>query len=396
MKRGQGEWCFNQRKDGTWTARKQFGRKENGKPNIVAFYDKTLAAVRRKAKEYEHTLEEGLEDLSTLTLYNYIRSWLTEYKQNSVKATTYDGMEVALNVRIKPYSIANIQLCNLNTRICQQYINNLTTTSQKYSRATIIKTYNLINQCMKHAVQMRDITKNPMEYVKIPAEDIVQTKEVATKFFTSKQADQIKQKSLERDYKNNLKHKYGPVIVLLMYTGLRIGECLALKWGDVDFSTEELKISKNLATIKDRSDSSRKTKVVETTAKTKKSCRIVPISKTAKDMLLLLKELAPYTPTSTDYVVMTSKGTSPTRRNIARAWDTILAECNFDITNDKEGYGLHSLRHTFVSMLLEKKVDIKIISELVGHRKVSTTYDIYAHLIPSQKHLSVKLLDSDK
>ena len=59
-KRGQGEWSFSQRKDKLWTARRQFGKKENGKPNIVAFYGKSITEVRRKAKEYEEKLTSQL------------------------------------------------------------------------------------------------------------------------------------------------------------------------------------------------------------------------------------------------------------------------------------------------------------------------------------------------
>ena len=88
------------------------------------------------------------------------------------------------------------------------------------------------------------------------------------------------------------------------------------------------------------------------------------------------------------YVFTTSTGKIVSARNVRRGLDRLLRECGI-----KDDYGLHSLRHTFVSLLLEKGVDIKIISELIGHEKVSTTYNIYAHLMPNQKETSVQLLD---
>ena len=51
-KRGQGEWSYTQRKDKLWTARKQFGKKSDGKPNIKAFYGKYITEVKQKAQEY--------------------------------------------------------------------------------------------------------------------------------------------------------------------------------------------------------------------------------------------------------------------------------------------------------------------------------------------------------
>ena len=194
-KRRQGEWCFYERKDGIWTARKQFGKKENGKPNIVAFYGgkgkKGETEVRRKAKEYESKLatNQTQTEQTKITLYDYINNWLRTYKAKTVKATTYDSLEDALEVRIKPYDIANVQLHNLTIDLCQEYINQLTDSNKKYSLATITKTYNMINSCLKLAVGKGDIPKNPMEYAILPSEANVQTQQKDARFFT---ADEVK------------------------------------------------------------------------------------------------------------------------------------------------------------------------------------------------------------
>jgi len=93
-----------------------------------------------------------------------------------------------------------------------------------------------------------------------------------------------------------------------------------------------------------------------------------------------------------DYVVVSKKGTHATARNVSRTLGDILENCSF--TDKEKKYGLHSLRHTFASLLLAKGADIKSISEILGHEKTSTTYDIYAHLIADQKNTAIDLLDT--
>ena len=91
-----------------------------------------------------------------------------------------------------------------------------------------------------------------------------------------------------------------------------------------------------------------------------------------------------------DFVSTSKTGQIANVRNVSRCLNTILKNAGID---NPDNYSPHSLRHTFVSMLLAKGVDIKIISELIGHEKVSTTYNIYAHLMPNQKEEAIKALD---
>lgn len=397
QKRGQGEWSYTQRKDKLWTARKQFGKKSDGKPNIKAFYGKSITEVKRKAMAYENQLATNRSDnVKKVTLYEYLIDWLQTYKRMSVKNTTYDGLEYAIEIRIKPFDIANIQLNNLSTQLCQQYINELVNSNKKYSLATITKTYNLLNNCLNHAEGVGDINKNPMAFVKLPSADKVQTATKEATFFTSNEVKLICSQARKVYSNNKPVYYYGDIIILLIYTGMRIGECLGLKWNDIDFENNTICIDNTISVVTNRNENSnKKTMVTDTFPKTKKSIRKIPMSNKAKDALLHFQSLSESFITEQSYVVISKNGKPSNARNIRRTLDSILEGCGLKKKNINEGYGLHSLRHTFVSMLLNKGVDIKIISELVGHEKVSTTYNIYAHLIPEQKELSVHLLDDE-
>lgn len=393
-KRGQGEWCFYEQKNGNWTARKQFGRKENGKPNIVALYGGKgkdgLRDVKRKVKVYEEKLATNQNSACKTTLYDYISKWLEVYKKQSVKSTTYDTLEDTIEVRIKPYPIANIQIANLTIDICQEYINQLTTSKRKYSLATITKTYNTINSCLRLAVGKGDIQKNPMEYVVLPSEANVQSQQRNINFFTPEQAKLLCDEARKKHTNGEAKYYYGNAIVLMLHTGMRIGECLGLRWQDVDFENRTILVDNTISTIVNRDEAvNKKTVLIDTSPKTEKSARVIPMSDKAKEALIAIRDNTKTKITKSSYIIVTKNGNIASARNVRRAFDRLLEICNIP----NQDYGLHSLRHTFVSILLAKGVDIKIISDLVGHEKVSTTYNIYAHLMPKQKETSVKLLD---
>lgn len=390
-KRGQGEWSFSQRKDGLWTARKQFGKKDNGKPNIIAFYGKNLTDVRKKAKEYEAGLacNRG-QVIAKDTVYSYVKRYITTYKIHSVKQTTYDVLEDTCEIRLKPFSLAMVPLNNVTTEKCQEYINELTACDKKYSLATIAKAYNLINSCFNYAVGVGDLQKNPMEYVKLPSADKVQTQTKDITIFNFEEVELIYNECL-RTYRNGTPvYQYGDLIILMLYSGIRIGECIGLTWEDVDFDKNEIYINNTIAVVKNR-DENGKTKytLTNTSTKTKKSNRTVQLSKRAKMALLRIKAKHKSAMPS-DFVSTSKTGQIANVRNVSRCLNTILKNAGID---NPDNYSPHSLRHTFVSMLLAKGVDIKIISELIGHEKVSTTYNIYAHLMPNQKEEAIKALD---
>lgn len=393
-KRGQGEWSFTQRKgDKLWTARKQFGKKPDGKPNIKAFYGKSISEVRKKAKEYEASLAENRQEIIVkTTLYDYAVDWLKTYKAISVKSTTYDALEDAIETRLKPYSIAHMQLAQLTTQICQDYINELSS-GLKYSFATIVKTYNTINSCLKHAENIGDIAKNPMAFVNLPSKDKVRAKK-DIQIFSKEEVKLILQQS-KKTYSNGKPvYYYGDIIIILLYTGMRIGECLGLRWRDVDFANNTVRIDNTIAMVTNRDGGDKRTVITDTSPKTKKAVRTVPLSNVVKRAFLSFKSISNYKDEE-DYIVVSRNGNLASARNIRRTLDSILEGCGLKCKDVPCGYGLHSLRHTFVSILLSKGVNIKVISELIGHEKVSTTYNIYAHLMPDDKKNSISLLDEE-
>ena len=178
-----------------------------------------------------------------------------------------------------------------------------------------------------------------------------------------------------------------------MYTGLRIGELLALKWEDIDLENKFLYVKNNLSIIKNRNkkndDDNNYIRVV-TTTKTKKGYRAIPLAERAVEMINKFHEFNPNHALQ-DNVILNKEGNIINQRNLTRTLEAMLKRSCCSV----EKCGLHSLRHTFGSYLILHKVDIKIVSQLLGHKDVSITYNVYVHLIEKQQIEAVDLFNKN-
>ena len=180
--------------------------------------------------------------------------------------------------------------------------------------------------------------------------------------------------------------------IIILYTGMRIGEAYALTWDDVNFEKNTISISKTKERIK--VDDKWIWYVDE--PKRTKSIRIIPLTAKAKEAFESLKNMSPgNTANKSDYIFVTQNNIPPSQSTLTRSLHAILTRAGID----SNGFGLHDLRHSFGSMLLQngwdkgKPVDIKVISDILGHKDISTTYNIYMHILESHKSEVIKLLE---
>ncbi len=159
-------------------------------------------------------------------------------------------------------------------------------------------------------------------------------------------------------------------IVLALYTGLRIGELLALTWDDVDLGKRQLTVTK---TCYDSWENGRYKKVLDT-PKTPRSERVIPLPKQIVRYLRAIRKQ-----TMGPFVVSARSEYGAQVRIYQRSFERVLGKLNI------ERKGFHALRHTFATRALEVGMDVKTLSEILGHSSPTVTLTRYAHSLMEHK-----------
>lgn len=385
MKRKNGE--------GTWGEKNINGIKYKffRDPSGHYTYGKTIKEVNEKIENKKKHSNITAKS-KTLSFKEYSLEWLYKSKSKKIKQQTYDNYELLLETSLGKISDMNVK--SLNDDVIQSWLNDM---ADNYSLGTIRKIWSIVRQCIKYGATRDELPKINLELIYVPSEENVMHKRKSVEFATIHDVDALYKEAFrtkDYGYNNfgaaNSEYVYGNnarAIIIIMYTGVRTSELCALKWGNVDMKNKIITISETHAVIKNRdSDDTRKSKIINSSPKQYRS-RDIPLSGKAYEQFVYFESLNP-NHSSNDYVCISKNNTPLTRRNIARTLSNMLSRCdaNPNLTP-------HSLRHGFGSILLEKGVEIKTISELMGHADIRTTYNIYIGITEDQKKKAIEKLD---
>lgn len=159
------------------------------------------------------------------------------------------------------------------------------------------------------------------------------------------------------------------MVYITLYTGIRIGEACALRWEDIDFEAKLLYVRKTVSRVWLAVDGKKESKLVIGSPKSESSLRCIPIC----SMLHTILCSFPYR-RKQGYILTNTAGTSfMSPRTFEYRYKAILKKCALDSVN------YHALRHTFATRCIECGVDIKSLSEILGHSNVSITLNTYVH-----------------
>ncbi|MGN1317920.1 MAG: tyrosine-type recombinase/integrase [Lachnospirales bacterium] len=366
-----------------WWAKIQYGTK-NGKPLIKAFSSSDAAngkrIVTKKLREFKKLMYSGKVSISHITVNEYIEKWLKNYQKFKVKTTTYNRDWATYKAHIK-YTIGSRKLAEINTEDIQLLLNNEV---NYYAPKTIEKTLSLLNKVCKYGVTVGDIVVNPCSGVVMPSIYANKIKQKEIEEYTIQETDAMYDGIYDSYYNHKGLYKNSPAYILLLNTGLRLGEALALKWDMIDFDSNFLKIKATLETV--TADKGREK--ILTVPKTKSSYRTVPINKMAKDMLMELKIRNELQCIESDFVICNLKGECCEANNFRRDFKRFCTRYGIKYR------GLHTLRHTFASRLFRNGADVVVVSKLLGHNNPTITQNIYIHILEEQKVKTIKLLDA--
>lgn len=168
-------------------------------------------------------------------------------------------------------------------------------------------------------------------------------------------------------------------ILLCLFTGIRIGELCALRWEDISFEEQTLRICQTMQRIQNEDRLGTKTKIIVTPPKSCYSIRTIPLAEQLTALLESYRHTKGYFLTGS-----VQKFVEP--RTMQNHFKRVLKECSIENAN------FHCLRHTFATCCIELGVDVKSLSELLGHSSVTITMNRYVHPSMELKRKQIRRL----
>jgi integrase len=330
---------------------------------------KTKTEAKKALIEAMHAVNTGTYiEPSKLTYKDYCDQWY-EAKRHTIGAQSKKVYESCLRKRIKP-TLGNLVMAKLTPLIIQTFLNSLK--EEGLSHSTIKKHLEIIKGSLGQAVEDKLIPSNPASKVKIPK---VKKKE--------------KKVWSEEEFLSFLQHaKEDPcyiVFELAITTGMRQGEILGLRWRDLNFDKRILSI---------RQTWSQDEKSFQSEAKTEASIRTIELSEYTMESLKEQKEFIERKKVEygvlyqdNDLIACTRHGTPFNPSNIRRSFDRLIKKASVPKIR------FHDLRHTHATFLLSKKLNVKMVSERLGHSNIKVTLDFYSKVLPTMQKEAVQVLD---
>lgn len=293
---------------------------------------------------------------------DWLYDWLENYIKPSLKTKTYERYTEIVKRHIILY-LGDVNLDELQALDIQKFVTHLSMNGNLKTGAGLApNSINAIITVAKNSLKMACTLGYVNEYI---GDKVKRPKahEIKVECFSLSE-----QKKMESYIVTGKPKLFG--IVLCLYTGIRIGELLALEWSDINFKNFEIHINKTCHDGKDKSGVF--TRIVDT-PKTVSSIRIIPIPQQIIPFLRELKKKS-----HSIYVI--SNGNKPISvRSYQRTFTSLQKKLKIPHKR------FHSLRHTFATRALECGMDVKTLSEILGHKNPTITLNRYVHSFMEHK-----------
>lgn len=366
---------IHKRKDGRWEARYIKGRHDNGKAIYGYLYAKTYRDVKVKLKQ--QIIKQECQCQNKRVYFNeVVEEWL-EYKKNFIKESTYNKYLNSYLTYIQKYFV-HYYLNQIKTELVQKYIFVLSKqrnyrTDEMLSTSTLRIVAYIIKSTLTYASKRHYIECYSLD-IELPTYS-KKTIQVLTK----------EEQFLLQDYIKDRMDCYSLSIFMALYTGLRIGELCALKWEDIDFTNRMIHIHKNVQRVQNKQgNTTMKTYLSITSPKTKSGIRNIPMTTSLYEVLKQFDNI--HQEKRNEYIFKSQNNIPIDPRKIQHHFTKITKQLEINSIT------FHSLRHTFATRCIELGMDIKTLSEILGHSHVSTTMSIYVHSTDSYKREQMELL----
>ena len=355
----RGESIF-QRKDGRWEARISIGKGADGKTKYRSVYGHTYS----EAKQKQRTAAQNRYIPRASGLFSDIVAQWIMSKQGVVKEQSIAKYRQCINTHILP-CLGTMKVSAISSETVEKFLlekrrAGRLDASGGLSQNTIRAMGVLLQSVFDYAYEKKLGLSEPIR-VKKPA---AERKKICL-------LKRYEQQSLEQYLRKDLRGA-NLAIYLALHTGLRIGEVCALRWGDIDFTDRQLHVHATVV----RNGAG---KLSIGTPKSKTSDRMVPLSESLTNLLSeKRREVA-------SEFLFAKSFLNP--RTLQYRFQSVIKMISLSDIH------FHALRHTFATRWIECGLDVKSLSEVLGHASVQVTLDIYVHSSDQLKREAIERME---
>lgn len=283
-----------------------------------------------------------------ITFGEVAEEWL-EYKKNMVKESTYYNYLFCLKKYLYP-KFKNTEISKI-----RNYNNFIEELSKDLSPKTVRDIATKMKSILNYYEEEYD------KSLRIKKVSLPKLEKNKIKILTSREKEKIETYCLKEKSMKSLG------IIICLNTGLRVGELCALQWRDIELDEKMIYVRKTLQRVYEKDTG--KSKIVIDKPKSTSSTRTIPINKSLYEILKPLKK----NKNENSFVLTGSNKEFLEPRNYQYYFRKILKKCKI------KKYKFHILRHTFATNCIEVGMDIKSLSEVLGHSDVNVTLSVYVH-----------------
>ena len=335
------------------------------------------AMMRELQDDFEPPVDPNGPPSKAMLFADYLVQWL-EIAKSTVKLTTYSSYKGLSESQIIPYFRSlDVTLGDLKAVHIQSFYQKQL---ERVKPNTVIHYHAIIHRALKYAVKTDLIDVNPADKVDRPKKNE----------FTGNFCSREEMNALFDAVRGN---KIEVPVMLAAFYGLRRSEVVGLKWDAVDFEQNTLEIRHTVATV--RLDG-KKVIVESDTTKTKASKRTLPLVPVFRERLLALQEEQKenrklcgrsYNKKYDGYICVDPMGNLLLPNALSDSFQLVLRDYNL------RRIRFHDLRHTFATRALERGMDYKTLSAILGHYSVAFTMDTYVHSVDEHKRHEMDKMD---
>lgn len=324
----------------------------------------TVTETQKKMTELKYKLEHGVfVERERLTLSDWHKTWMEEYKRNRVKIGTYNNYQKYYESIIRD-RLGNKYITEIRGEHIQKLYNDLVKEGYALSSIKIVSA--VLNGCLQQALRNGLIERNPVKLAELPRQKEKSVKQAMTKG----------QQALFMEYAKE-SYLYNFFAVMLR-TGMRNGEMRGLKYTDIDKKGKVIHVQRTLKYIEGQG-------YLEDTPKTRTSKRDIPLTAAILQLLDAQRKYWGFKVEKMDrYLFCNEKGEPLSRERVQAEIDRTIKRIRA-AGHDFPRITPHIFRHTFATRAIEAGMQPQVLKTILGHSSLAMTMDLYSHVLPDTK-----------